>query len=359
MVKTGRSPGADGPGGHDGEDAWRYLIEHIQDAVVWFEFVDGDPIIRGVNGAFVDVFGYDRDELIGGSLNAYIVPDWLAAEAATLDARTASGEINYRRVKRQTTAGLREFLYRSIPYTDERRDGFAVYTDLTGITRRERQLQVLNRVIRHNLRNKVTVIAGNAARLEERTEEDRGDGEPELVDAIVGAAEDLRSLTTEAAQIHRLLDGDGDAGNSIDAVPLIREVVSEYRERHPAADITACLPETAAVSATTELRTAIASLVENAIEHNPAASPRVRIRVEPVEDDWIDVVVADDGPHIPASEREVITGAAEITPTRHGSGLGLWLVKWTAERFGGELSFEESDLGGNGVRVRLQTSDAE
>jgi hypothetical protein len=33
-------------------------------------------------------------------------------------------------------------------------------------------------------------------------------------------------------------------------------------------------------------------------------------------------------------------------------------VTWTAERFGGELSFGESDLGGNSVRVRLQASDS-
>jgi hypothetical protein len=41
----------DGPGSRttgEEEPAWRYLIEHIQDAVVEFEFVDGEPVIRGV-----------------------------------------------------------------------------------------------------------------------------------------------------------------------------------------------------------------------------------------------------------------------------------------------------------------------
>ena len=48
-----------------------------------------------------------------------------------------------------------------------------------------------------------------------------------------------------------------------------------------------------------------------------------------------------------------MTGDAERTRTRHGSGLGLWLVKWVAERSGGELSFGESEYGGNVVQVRL------
>jgi PAS domain S-box-containing protein len=340
----------------DREAGWRHLIDHIQDAVVEFELVDGEPIIRGVNGAFVDVFGYDRDELIGASLNEYIVPDWLADEAATLDARTASGEINHRRVKRRTADGLREFLYRSVPYTDDRRDGFAVYTDLTDITQQERQLRVLNRVLRHNLRNKVTVISGHATRLQERLE---GEDAEEYASVIEDAARDLRSLTTEATQIHGLLRSEDRDTGIVDTVPVIRELVSEYRERHPDAEIAVGLPETAPVRATTEIRTAIESLVENAIEHNPAALPRVRILVEPFQEDWTDVVVEDDGPMIPDSERDVVTGAVDITPTRHGSGLGLWLVKWTAERFGGELTFGESDLGGNSVRIRLQTNSGE
>jgi len=53
-------------------------------------------------------------------------------------------------------------------------------------------------------------------------------------------------------------------------------------------------------------------------------------------------------------ERNVVTGSADITPKHHGSGLGLWLVKWIVDRSGGELAFEESDLGGNRVRIRLQ-----
>ncbi|WP_235271316.1 PAS domain-containing protein [Halorubrum saccharovorum] len=46
----------------DGEtetDRYRHLIEHVQDAVVEFDLVDGDPVVSDVNRAFVDVFGYD------------------------------------------------------------------------------------------------------------------------------------------------------------------------------------------------------------------------------------------------------------------------------------------------------------
>ena len=109
-------------------DGLRHLIEHIQDAVVAFELVDEDPIVRGVNEAFVEQFGYPREEVLGTDLNERIVPPWCREEAAELDRRTAGGEINYQRVRRQTVSGLREFLYRAVPYTDigDVVDGYAV-----------------------------------------------------------------------------------------------------------------------------------------------------------------------------------------------------------------------------------------
>ena len=56
---------------------------------------------------------------------------------------------------------------------------------------------------------------------------------------------------------------------------------------------------------------------------------------------------------IPEAERAVGSGDAEITPIKHASGLGLWLVRLTADAFGGELLFSTSEWGGNAVDVRL------
>jgi signal transduction histidine kinase len=108
------------------------------------------------------------------------------------------------------------------------------------------------------------------------------------------------------------------------------------------------------VCADNRLVAAIESLVKNAVEHNPAGTPQVHLRVTETDANrWVEIHVDDDGPMIPTDERRVVTGDAEIEPLQHGSGLGLWLVKWTAERYGGEVSFTTSNLGGNSVRIRL------
>jgi PAS domain S-box-containing protein len=335
---------------------YRHLIEHVQDAVVEFELVDGEPIIRRVNEAFVETFGYERAAVNGESLNRWIVPDWKTAEARSLDERTSAGAINHRRISRETADGLREFLYRSIPYESEstRTDGFAVYTDLTEILQHQRRLRVLNRVLRHNLRNDANVVIGHTRRLTEQIH-DVDDDVRETVTAIEGAAKRLRRLTREAADIERVLSAPAEAAGeaSVDCTRLARAVVRTHR-RSSSADIELETPGSVWVRATDRLELVLDGLVDNAIEHNPAERPRVRVVVANDDaDGWAIVRVADDGPIIPESERLVVAGDAEITPTRHASGLGLWLVALTVGAFGGELSFSTSELGGNAVDVRL------
>jgi PAS domain S-box-containing protein len=334
---------------------YRSLTEHIQDAVVEFELEQGRPVVRTVNDAFVEVFEYDRDVIEGEHLNDWIVPEWQMEEARELDERTGSGEINYRRVKRETASGLREFLYRGIPFDEDAiaTDGIAVYTDLTDIARHERRLQVMNRILRHNLRNKVNVISAHTSRLLDELDAEDAAEYTGVAATVEDAAHELETLTEEAKHIQAIVDSEvGDV--AVDCVPIVQQIARGYRKSWPAADIRTDLPPSLTVDADSRLRYAIESLVDNALEHNPAESPTVRIRgAEADADGWVCIRVDDDGPGIPTHERRVITGDAEITSTQHGSGLGLWLVKWTTELFGGEVSFAESDLGGNSVRLRL------
>jgi PAS domain S-box-containing protein len=332
---------------------YRHLVEHIQDAVVEFELRDGEPFVRDVNEAFVEVFGYSRGGILDESLNEWIVPEWLREEARNLDERTAAGEINYRRVTRETSMGLREFLYRSLPYQTDEPGGFAVYTDLSTITRKERRLQVMNRVLRHNLRNNTNLIVAHTTRLLDAIDEQSAEA-TEAAAAVERAAHELETLTREVTEVRRVLDSPEGEVPTIDCVPLVQRVTREHRRTSASADIETRLPDSMPVTANRDLELAIDHLVENAITHNPADEPRVRVRVtEAAADGWVAISVEDDGPEIPVREREVITGEAEITATQHGSGLGLWLVKWTTDLFGGDLSFAESALGGNSVCLRL------
>ncbi|ARS91700.1 ATP-binding protein [Natrarchaeobaculum aegyptiacum] len=365
-------------------DRFRHLIEHIQDAVVEFEFVDDEPIVRGINPAFIEVFGYGPDEVLEQSLNECIVPPWLETEATTLDDRTTAGKVNYRRVRRETADGVREFLYRGIPYriasgervadaidadsgepngsnaaagalSSDGRRGFAVYTDLTEDRRNRSRVHVLNRVLRHNLRNKVTLVAGSVESLLEELDDDALDPTARmLADNVDAGVDELRTLTREASDLYRIANASIPEDPRVDSVPLARTVAGRYGLEYPDVSIDLDVPGRLWVAATDRLEIAVESLVENAIVHNPCDEPRVWLEVERESAEWCTIAVADDGPGIPPVEREVVTGESEITDLHHGSGLGLWLVKWTVETFGGEITFDRSEAGGSRVQLRLR-----
>ncbi|ELZ52690.1 MULTISPECIES: PAS domain-containing sensor histidine kinase [Halorubrum] len=320
----------------DHDDRYRHLIEHVQDAVVEFELVEEDPVVRDVKDSFVEVFGYGADEIRGEPLNEWVVPEWRLEEARELDANTRAGEVNYRNVTRETATGLREFLYRGVPYDGDgsASGGFAVYTDLTEVARNERRLKVLNRVLRHNIRNNANVVAGHTTRL--LNELDRQDSTTTDVAATIErAARELERLAEEAGHIRHVLNRGLDGSAETDPASVVRSVADEHRGRSPAAEIELDLAASGPVIADHRLRHAVDALVDNAIAHNPSSTPRVRIRVERGDGDsgsesdggrsgeWLVVHVEDDGPRIPPDERSVIRDDAEITQTRHGSGLGL------------------------------------
>lgn len=96
------------------------------------------------------------------------------------------------------------------------------------------------------------------------------------------------------------------------------------------------------------LRQAVANLLDNALLHG---GPHVTLRLRPGPA----IEVADDGPGIPAGEREAVTrrfhrlDASRATP---GTGLGLALVAATARLHGGAFRIEDGE-GGRGMAAVL------
>jgi signal transduction histidine kinase len=118
------------------------------------------------------------------------------------------------------------------------------------------------------------------------------------------------------------------------------------------------VPEGLVVSAVAFLPEAITELVDNAVRHNDADEPRVRISAaELPSESWVSLVVADDGPGIPPAERAVLTG--EETPLDHASGLGLWYVNWIVTAGGGALDIAESKAGGSRIELSLRAAEGE
>lgn len=193
-------------------------------------------------------------------------------------------------------------------------------TDITDSQVRIQALQVLDRVLRHNLRNDMMVIKGRADMIAEVGSEDV----VEHAEAIQREADQL----LEKAEIQRTISDPLSTESQVKEVNLasvISDVVTALRAEHPAAEITHDLPEQATVTAVDSIDVAIRELVQNVVIHNDQRPPTVRVEVGRADGSTV-LRVADDGPGIPKHERQVVTGEQDITPLEHASGLGFWHV---------------------------------
>jgi signal transduction histidine kinase len=149
-----------------------------------------------------------------------------------------------------------------------------------------------------------------------------------------------------------------------DAVACAQAAIARAAGMRPALTMSVAAPaETILVGVEAELvQRILAPLLENAVRH---AASRVTLRVRR-EDDAVVFSVQDDGPGVPADERDAIfapgpgkdgpasTGAAarSTAVASSGAGLGLALCRRLATSAGGEVRLEPGD-GGARFTVRL------
>jgi PAS domain S-box-containing protein len=144
--RDGAETGASG-GQEDGiereRDRFAALFESIPDPAVAATVGPDGPVVRAVNDAFVETFGYDRAEAVGEPLDGLIVPPERAEEAEALTERTRTGERLTREVVRRTADGRRRaFIFRNVPTGDE--EVYGIYTDITDRAERERTVRRLH-----------------------------------------------------------------------------------------------------------------------------------------------------------------------------------------------------------------------
>ena len=102
------------------------------------------------------------------------------------------------------------------------------------------------------------------------------------------------------------------------------------------------------------LRRLLVNLLDNAVRH---AASQVCVSVS-AEAGWAVLTVTDDGPGIPASDRERVFGRfARLDNARdrtgeEGAGLGLAIVRSTAEAHGGSVSLSDAASGSAGPGLR-------
>ncbi|WP_135805757.1 ATP-binding protein [Halorussus marinus] len=233
--------------------------------------------------------------------------------------------------------------------------GGSVGGTLTGVyaaraERRRRQLRsqanrlvTLNRILRHEVLNAVTVIGGYADAIADRErpgdERESADVIRRRSDHIVDTIEDVEYLTETGRS----------AGRGLEPVGLatcLRASVESVRAAYPDAEYALAVDpaEGVEVWANERLDQLFENLIENAVAYDGSDRPRVEIDAT-VGGRRATVRIADDGPGLPARHREILEDGAITDHDDPSSGFGLNAVRLLAERFHGDVHTTVTDDG--------------
>ncbi|MFB6266478.1 MAG: MASE3 domain-containing protein [Halodesulfurarchaeum sp.] len=346
----------------ESEARYRSLTTDVLDTSEVGTFILGPAFeVVWINQAIERYFGLDREEVVGVDKRRLVrerirdvVDDsevFADTVLATYDDNTYVEEFECRIVAGD---GREERWLRhwSQPITAGLYEGGRIehYSDITDRKEREKALQVMDRVLRHNLRNELNVILGHADAVVDRTPSERRQAATAIGETGMGlleVAEKQRTIVSLLTEPRSMTDHD--------LARICREATAETREEHPGATVTMDCPPGINVQGVSAFPAAIVELLDNGIRHDSSPAPSVRLTASR-QNGTVDIRITDHGPGIPAAERDVLLEDGEIGPLFHGSGLGLWLVNHLVRQSGGSLSFEECGPDGSTVCISVEAA---
>ncbi|WP_370328192.1 ATP-binding protein [Euzebya sp.] len=178
-------------------------------------------------------------------------------------------------------------------------------------------------------------------------------------EALAAAAAEVRRLSALLASLQALARADAgmaEPPGPVDLADVAAQAVESVARRHPSVRLDPPAVDGSVVVRGSEawLRSTCDNLLVNAAVHG-RADGHVVTRVRRTAD-GVELVVDDDGPGIPATQREAVVHRfvrGADADDRPGSGLGLSLVAQLVALHGGRVALGDSPLGGLRVAVTL------
>jgi signal transduction histidine kinase len=227
--------------------------------------------------------------------------------------------------------------------------------------------EILNRIVRHDIRNKMSVIMGYAELL---TDSVTGE-ERDQLEYVLNSSKQVIEITKEARDVAEALGNSGEIElHDVSVAPILETELDEIKQTYPDATVTVEgeLPSET-VRANDFLASVFRNVLSNAVIHNESAEPRVTVSTA-VKDDTVVVDIADNGPGIPDHVREAVVATdqhiggihesdaegdgAENTGSANEHGVGLRLVCSLVDQYGGDVWFSDNDPAGTVVSIELR-----
>ena len=213
-------------------------------------------------------------------------------------------------------------------------------------TRRLNQrLRVVNRLLRHNVRNALNIAMANLEEIRAGVDRPKLDSAAETCHA---ALERLHRQADKTGYINKLEDVSPDR-TTFDVVDVVEAELEDWAETEPEVTFKRDMAEKTRIRAHPLARVAVSEAIENAVVHNDPEGLEVEVGVV-ADAETVTVTVADTGSGI--SETELTPLELDVeTALEHSSGVGLWLVEWITDASDGDFELDERP--GGGVELRM------
>ena len=313
-------------------------------------YLDPDYRIQDVNPRFEELFEYSLEQIRGKHINDVVVPDCRRGEGEALDRDARKGYVYRNTVRRKKDGSLVPVSVSAAPITNE--SGVtgivAMYKDISDLKNAEKKLEAMNeklRVVggltRHDVRNKLSAITGNAYLLKKQ-----------LADNKEGLGK-VRDMETAVSQVTRIFDFAKDYEMLgveelayIDVQKSVNEAFQLFQDLKGVRVLNECHGLT--VLSDSLLRQLFYNLIDNSLKYGEKLS-QIRIHCEKAEGNQLRLVYEDDGVGIPHASKPKLFD--EGYTTGKGSGYGLYLVKKMMDVYGWAIS--ETGMPGKGARFTM------
>ena len=335
--------------------------------------LDGTFRVRAVNDAGVAFVGYDRETLRGAPARTVLAEnekletirrrleageEWDGdIRLRTADGRTVQGQASVAPIGLSVGAdgGTTQAAGESGDSRTRRPAYVAAFVDARQKRQYENAAEVLDRLLRHDLRNGLNLVYGYIQQA--RSQVDDEAARKRLADAR-HTLSDVLDKSDRARDLRQLLD----RAYEQPTYPVrLDRVVENCADRLDGAYADATVETESLPSVTVAadelLSDVLEGLIENGIVHDDG-EPRVTVAVERTETTGI-VRVTDRGPGIPDHEADHVFRRGQTDALHHGEGLSLFFVDSVVRSYDGQIRVETPPEAGTVFTIELARASRE
>ncbi|MGA2767504.1 MAG: PAS domain S-box protein [Candidatus Bathyarchaeia archaeon] len=336
------------------KDAEKLILENQQRFAALFignpeatVYTDPSFHIIDANPRFASLFRYLPSEVKGKHLTDVVVPERLIAESKMLERKAAKGYATHDTVRKRKDGSLIPVSVSSAPiFIRDKLTGYiSVYKDISEQTNAQKKLTMMNEKLqvvggltRHDVRNKLSAIVGNAYLARKRTADN------------IRVQEYLREIEKAVQQSVAIFDfaktyemlGIEELTHT-DVEKTIKEAASLFSDLKGAKVINDC--HGLNLLADSLLQQLFYNLIDNSLKYGQEIT-RIRIHYEKSGKNDVTLVYEDDGIGIRDAEKPKLF--KEGYSTGASTGHGLYLIKKITEVYG--WTIEETGKFGGGAQ---------